>query len=323
MKTLNQDIKSGQFRPVYLLTGSEAFLRASYRRSLVQALLGDDTMNLTRFEGRDVNPQDVCDAAETLPFLAEHRVVLVENSGLFERDAGPLPDYLDRMPETTVLIFSEDKADKRSRLYKKVTSLGYAAYLEPQTPSALTQWLASLASRSGCRLSREAASMLLSQAGSDMNRLKNELDKLISYAGEGGDITPETVELLGQVMPEDRIFEMISAISDGSSARALRLYSDLLELQVKPERMINLVQRQYRQLLHIRLVSEEGGSTDEAAKSAGVSPYIASKLVRASRRFSTAELRARLEQAVAAEEDFKSGRISGQLAMESLFAHTD
>ena len=68
MKTLNQDIKSGQFRPVYLLTGSEAFLRASYRRSLVQALLGDDTMNLTRFEGRDVNPQDVCDAAETLPF---------------------------------------------------------------------------------------------------------------------------------------------------------------------------------------------------------------------------------------------------------------
>ena len=84
MKTIREDIKSGSFKRVYLLYGEEGYLRNQYRDLLIQALVPDgDTMNFTRFSGKDVDEHEILSQAETLPFFAERRVILVENSGFF------------------------------------------------------------------------------------------------------------------------------------------------------------------------------------------------------------------------------------------------
>ena len=82
--SVRDHIKSGQFKNAYLLYGDEDYLKVQYRDQLVDALLaGGDKMNLSKFEGKDINVGEVIDLAETLPFFAERRVIVIQDSEFF------------------------------------------------------------------------------------------------------------------------------------------------------------------------------------------------------------------------------------------------
>ena len=84
MKMLMEDIKNKQFKNIYLLTGEEVYLRMQYRKKLKEALVEDgDTMNVAIFSGKGTDPREIIDLAETMPFFAEHRVILIDD-GLIE-----------------------------------------------------------------------------------------------------------------------------------------------------------------------------------------------------------------------------------------------
>lgn len=84
MKSLQEDLKTGNFKTAYLLYGEEAYLRQQYKDKLLKAFNPDgDTMNFSRYEGKGIEVREMIDLCETLPFFADHRVILVENSGFF------------------------------------------------------------------------------------------------------------------------------------------------------------------------------------------------------------------------------------------------
>ena len=84
MKSLNEDIKTGNFKGAYLLFGEEAYLKKQYKERLRKAILPEgDQMNYAYYEGRGINPAELIDLAETMPFFAERRLIVVENSGFF------------------------------------------------------------------------------------------------------------------------------------------------------------------------------------------------------------------------------------------------
>ena len=86
MKSLNEDIKNGQWKPVYLLYGEEAYLKKQYKDRMTKAILPDgDTVNYAYYEGKGINPGELIDLAETMPFFAERRLIVVENSGFFKK----------------------------------------------------------------------------------------------------------------------------------------------------------------------------------------------------------------------------------------------
>ena len=95
MSQITDDIKSGQFRDVYLLYGEEAYLREYNRKALVSALSSpSDTLNRASFSGDDLDVKQILSLAQTLPFMAEKRVITVKNSGFFENACDELYDYL-------------------------------------------------------------------------------------------------------------------------------------------------------------------------------------------------------------------------------------
>ena len=82
-RQFNEAIKSGDLKRVYLLSGEQAYLRLQNRDKLVKALMGDgDAMNLSRYTGADVTARELIDMAQTLPFFADRRVIVLENTGL-------------------------------------------------------------------------------------------------------------------------------------------------------------------------------------------------------------------------------------------------
>lgn len=103
-RQINDDIASGNFRPCYLLYGDEAYLRLQNKDKLVKAMGVDGaSMNFTRYEGDGCNPAEIIDMAETMPFLSDKRVILVENSGFFKSGCPELAEYLKNPSETTFL----------------------------------------------------------------------------------------------------------------------------------------------------------------------------------------------------------------------------
>lgn len=318
MQTLNQDIKDHTFKPVYLLFGEEAFLRNSYKKRLQEAIVGDDTMNLSRFEGRGTDADELIRLADTMPFFAERRLILVEDSGFFKNASEALVQYLPSMPGTTCLVFVESEVDKRSKLYKKVKSLGYAAEMGRQDAAQLGRWAGGILSKEGKKITGHTMELFLSMAGDDMENIRMELEKLISYTWGREVITDEDVEAVCTVRVSNRIFEMVSAIVNQQTRRAMELYEDLLTLKEPPMRILFLIARQFNQLLQVKELTEKGLERKTIASRLKLQPFVVGKVIPQARQFSRDQILSYVNLCVEAEEAVKTGRLSDRLAVELL-----
>ena len=77
MKTLSEDIKSGNFKNAYLICGEEEYLKLNYKRQMIQAIAGTDTMNLAMYEGKGIDINEVIDKMQLEP-LRDRLHYLVE-----------------------------------------------------------------------------------------------------------------------------------------------------------------------------------------------------------------------------------------------------
>ena len=107
MQRILKQIKENNFQHLYLLYGEERYLKNQYTEKLREALSGNDEMNTHFYEGKDINVGEIIDLAETLPFLADRRVIFLKNSGLFKSGGEKMTQYLENPNETTYFVFTE------------------------------------------------------------------------------------------------------------------------------------------------------------------------------------------------------------------------
>ena len=318
MQRLNQDIKQHTFKRIYCLYGEEEYLKRSYKNRLIEAISGDDTMNVSRFSEKEAEIPAIIEAAETMPFFADYRLVIVEDSGLFKREADKLVEYLDHVPETTVIIFAESQMDKRSRLYKKVNTVGCAVEMTKQSEKELQTWILRILKQEGKQISGRAMELFLEMAGDSMENIRMELEKLISYMGDREGIMPEDVQALCTPQISGQIFDMIGAVAARRQQEALKLYYDLLTMKEPPMRILFLIARQFNQLLQVKEAAAKTRDKAAIAKACGLNPYVAGKMMSQAVNFSRETLLSYLEQCVQTEEDVKTGRLADRLAVELL-----
>ena len=318
MQTLNQDIKTGEFKQIYLLYGEEAFLKNSYKNRLKEAIIGDDTMNFDRFEGKGLDVDELIRLADTMPFFAERRLILVEDSGFFKSASDALVQYLPSMPDTTILLFVETEVDKRNRLYKKVKDMGYAAELNRQDSAQLARWAGGILTREQKKITKHTMELFLSMAGDDMENIRMELEKLISYTLGREVITDEDVLAVCTVQVTNRIFEMVSAIVNRQPRKAMDLYEDLLTLKEPPMRILFLIARQFNQLLQVKELMGKGMDKGTIASKLKMQPFVVGKTMPQARQFGREQILSYVEFCVETEEAVKSGRLQDRLAVELL-----
>ncbi len=318
MQTLNQDIKTGEFKQIYLLYGEEAFLKNSYKNRLKEAIIGDDTMNFARFEGKGLDVDELIRLADTMPFFAERRLILVEDSGFFKSASDALVQYLPSMLDTTILLFVETEVDKRNRLYKKVKDMGYAAELNRQDSAQLARWAGGILTREQKKITKHTMELFLSMAGDDMENIRMELEKLISYTLGREVITDEDVLAVCTVQVTNRIFEMVSAIVNRQPRKAMDLYEDLLTLKEPPMRILFLIARQFNQLLQVKDLMGKGMDKGTIASKLKMQPFVVGKTMPQARQFGREQILSYVEFCVETEEAVKSGRLQDRLAVELL-----
>jgi DNA polymerase III subunit delta len=319
MHPIDQDINSGEFHNVYILYGDEAYLRRNYKKKLLKALVSEkDTMNFSTFTVNDVSTEKIIDLAETMPFFAERRVILCEECGYFAKSDEKLADYLKEIPESSIFIFTEESLDKRTKTYKAVKDS--ALFIECKMPDerTLSLWAINKLKKAGKKITSSAWNEFYLRTSESMDLMDVELDKLISYTGNNVEIKIEDIQAIciGQV--EEKIFDMIRAISSKDSAQAMRYYKGLLLSREEPFRILYMLESQFKQLLLVKNMHDKNYSNSEIASAAGMATYFVGKNLEVSRNFSEKEVLSFLSEAASLEGNAKSGLISPQNAVETL-----
>ncbi len=318
MQVLNQDIKEHTFKPVYLLFGEEAFLKNTYKKRLKEAVVGDDTMNFACFEGKGMDVDEMIRLADTMPFFAEHRMILAEDSGFFKSASEALVKYLPEMPDTTCLVFVESEVDKRNKLYKKVKSLGYAAEMARQSPAQLGKWAGGILAKEGKKITNRTMELFISMVGDDMENIRMELEKLISFTMGRDVVAEEDIKAVCTMRVSSRIFEMVAAIANRQTRKAMDLYEDLLTLKEPPMRILFLIARQFNQILQVKELMEKGLGQGMIASKLKMQPFVVGKAMSQARQFTREQIFSYVNSCIEAEEAVKTGRLTDRLAVELL-----
>lgn len=319
MKKLSEEIREGNLKQVYLLCGEEAYLRRQYRDRVKKALLGDgDLMNLNCFEGKGIVPGEVIDLAQTMPFLAERRVLVIENSGFFKRGGEALAEYLADPATSAYFLFVETEIDKRSRLYKAAAARGRVIECKTPDEGVLKRWVVELLAKENKRITQRDLDLFLEKTGTDMENIRGEVEKLVCYCLDREAVSAQDIEAVCVRQIGSRIFDMVEAVADKKQRRAMELYYDLLTLKEPPMRILFLIARQFNLLLQVKELKNKGYDTRSIGEKVGLKGFIAGKYVSQAAKFKEAELRQALTDCVETEEAVKTGRMNDVMSVELL-----
>lgn len=286
LQQLLEDIKNGSFARVYLLYGEETYLRLQYRDKLKKALIPDgDTMNYHYFEGKGVETAQLIDLAETLPFFAERRVIVVENSGLFKKATEDLAEYFKAPAPSVCFVFVETEVDKRGRLYKAVRDTGRVVEFARQNEATLQKWILIQLKKEGKRITQNDLQFFQQRVGSDMENISRELEKLFCYTMGRDVITAADIEAVCTRQIGNQIFDMVEAIAMRRQKQALDLYYDLLTLKEPPMRILFLIARQFNLLMQVRQLKRKGLDEKQIAEKTGTSQLCGAQICISERTF--------------------------------------
>lgn len=338
MPRVQDDVKSGNIKNIYLLYGEEAYLRNYYKNLLKKALVTEgDNLNYSYFEGERTDVSQVTDLINTMPFLADKRVIIVENSGWFakasasdneESEAVPekkkggntdaLYSALESLSEDVVVIFAEPKADKRSKLFKLIDKNGVCEEYPQCKEDYLIRWVGGYAANNGKKMGQGVCSYFINEVGTDMYVLSLELEKLIAWCLDRDEITVEDIDYICTHKVNNKIFDMIRAISEHKRKEALKLYYDLLTLRESPYHILALLVRQYNQMLSVRSMLDNDMGIAQICATLSSPDWLVRKIVDSVRRISVKQIEEYLSECAVADEDIKSGNITDTLSIELL-----
>lgn len=325
-KEIMAAIARGEMKSVYLISGEETHLADKIERALLGRIFnGEDQEAAAVYQG-DVSLETLVNAIETVPFFYEKNVVLVRNTGLFkekkkdvgndaekkQRQEARLIALLEDMPDYSVLILrTNEKADKRRKLYKAVAKHGCSVEVSPIRAWEVKDWLADKLHEVNRQFDREAFAYFI-EVASVMNVislqfLEQEIDKLLLYTDKKLIHQADIREVLSSI-PEVSVFAMLEAISAQDTKKALQLLADQLSAGEHPLKMITMLSRHVRQLWQAKILSGKGLGNKQIAEALGMVPFIAEKLVNKSRNFAEEALQKALIDLAAADYKLKSGQ---------------
>lgn len=329
MKTIDEDIRSGNLKQIYLLYGTEDYLKRQYRDKLKNALTaagedsgmggmlsgGDGDMNFNRFEGKDINPKQVIDLAETLPFLRSAESFL-SRTAVFSKM--PAMNWRSIWHSRCKHLFRVCGGGSGQAFQDVQGSEERRKNSGIRHPDGRTDYAlgAGAPEKEGKNITGSVMQLFLSKTGSDMGNIDRELEKLICYTMDKSVIEAADVEAIATEQTTNRIFEMVNAIAEHNQRRALDLYYDLLTLKEPPMRIMYLITRQFQILLHLRDMAGKGFDNQTMAQKAGIPPFAVKRNLTQARGFGAGQLRQALEDGVALEEAVKTGRMNDQMAVE-------
>lgn len=227
VKHIVNQIKSGDIKPIYLLTGEEPYFIDFLSDYIEKNILSEDekAFNQMVLYGRDVSIDDIVSHAKRYPMMADRQVIIVKEAQELARTIDNLEAYCKNPQLTTLLVicYKYKKIDKRKSLYKTIKANGVILDEKKLYENKLAPWISKALASKGYQISPKAAEMLVEFLGNDLSKISNELDKLTQILKPEQLITPELIEQNIGISKDFNNFELQNAIGSKDINKAFRI----------------------------------------------------------------------------------------------------
>jgi DNA polymerase-3 subunit delta len=308
-------------QPLYLLLGTERYLRDTAARALTEAALHGTLLrefNESSFILQRDSVQSAIAAAEQLPMMSERRVVRIRDFGkLRESDEETLIRYLNNPAPSTVMIFIADDLDKRKKATKSLLDNCVVVDFPTLKDGEAKAWAQKRLKELKVPADDAVLSEIIGLVGTDIQTLFNEIDKLASAVADTGRITSDVVdELIGRSR-ELSNFDLGDHLVANNRKRALETLHRLLDDGAEPVMLIGLIAGNYHRLALAKSLLAKGGR-DEVFRNISVPPFKRDAYLANLQRNDAAKIARNLQLTAAADLAIKTSQATPRLQLELL-----
>lgn len=325
---------------VYIFHGDDELAIQSAVTSLFKHLgdPGTAEMNTTRLDGAQTGLAEILNAAATMPFLAERRLVILNNPLSRLKDKASQERFcemMDQLPQSAALVLSIpdqqrykqggwhwETLDEKHWLQSWAKGSQKRVYVKdfglPQA-GEMPRWIQSKAQELGGRFTFDAAQELAGLLENNTRLAALEIEKLLTYVGDDRPVEAGDVQHLTAFSGHVNIFDMVDALGQGNKAKALELLHGLLEQQ-DGFSLFPMVVRQFRLLLQAREILDEGKGVEHIQRELHVANFVAKKLNYQAGRFRMDELKELYRSLLEIDVASKTGEMNADLALDIFIA---
>lgn len=309
-ETVLSHLEASNVAPYYLFHGHSDFLKERIIDKFKHTVLDPATIdfNFQTLYADEAAPEEVLEAARSMPFMGQCRVVVVRRVDSYNKGEQEvfLP-YLDDPVSSTHLLFVASAVDFRQPLFAKIKKVGRSVAFTPPKEGKIVPWLQATARDMGLKISSEACAYLHQVVGNNLMELYGELEKLSVRYGDRS-IGVEHVREMAINTRAHSIFELMDAVSEKDSAKALKTLHRLLEQEGKDSALsvVGMLNRQLRLLWQVKTLKKQR-RLKEIPSLLGIPQFVARKLQFQVERWEEEELQQFLESLCLADSRLKSG----------------
>lgn len=302
---------------IILVSGSEIYIRDQAVKAVRKALaLPFPELNETILEAPDA--QTLMQACETLPMMAERRLVLTREFPLLGKgrvggeaeQSEAFLQWIKNAPESCCLLILQNDLDGRKKVAQALKKEAVWLECAPMKEYDLCQWLGREAARNGKKL--ENASYLVFRAGKDMQMLEGQVRQLVDYVGERETILRADIDTLIAPNLEHSVFEITDALLAGKTATAFEAVHTLVAAGQNRVGLLAVLTSQMRQLFHATSIMAAKGSMDVLSEKLKVHGYGLTMLKKRAARVKPEAARLCYMRCVDTDYAIKSGSASDQ-----------
>jgi DNA polymerase III subunit delta len=327
---------------LYILAGPDDFSRTQTLDEIKHSL-GDSLIlstSTTILEGQKVTLDELKHACETIPFLSEKRLVII--NGLIERfdtaskpeksrGSTPNPQHeptlfiscLNNIPETTIVVMVENETPSNSKkdgLFKGVAGKADVRIYPLLKDAKLKSWIQKRVSDMNGDISPQALDSIFQMVGSNLWIMASEIDKLLLFT-QGRRIETADVRALVGYTQDVSVFALIDAIVDFKVEQAGQNLQQLLDHGAAPAYLLFMLDRQFRMIVRAKDMKAHGKSDNYIQNKLGVAnEYALRRTLDQAGRYSTNRLIQIYQTLLEADLTIKTGRYDNELALNLLIA---
>lgn len=328
-RTAAKEAGAGNVLPVYVCYGPEKYLMRQFMDYIGDKLIAPEHRDFaySKYDLNETNVETVIEDAETFPFMVPKKIIVAHNALFFtgakeasraEHNLDKLAAYLKSPVDYSVIIFTvdADKLDERKTIVKSLKAMNGLIPFTQLGAEQLQDWVQRSAAKAGFSFAPGALEQFIMYVGGDLQRLASEIEKLGLYLGAGGQATGELIDQLVVRTIEQNVFLLIEEVAKLRIDRAFLILRELLEHKEEPIKIVMLIARQFRIMLQVKELANEGYTQGQIASQIGLHPYAVKLASGQAREFTSRQLTRILAALSDLDVQMKSGQIDKVLGLE-------
>ena len=327
LQELKLALREKRLARLYFFHGEEAFLRNHYLGQMKKQLIDEltESFNYNKLTKETFDLRSFADAVESLPMMAEHTLVVVDDIDIFklpEPDRAKLTDIFSDIPDYCTVVFLYEavtwKPDKRlKKLWDAIEKNGIIVEFAKQDQRELVDWIIRHFAANQMRIDPQLCCYLIELTGGTMTALAGEISKICAYSG-ADTITKSDIDTVTEPVLDAVVFQMTDMMSGGEYGTALLKLQELMKMQQDPIAILGAIGNHFRRIATAKSLMESGANSAELMRLCGMNDYAARKTMGVAKRFSAAFCAKAAELVLETDYAMKTSLDDGQRLLEIL-----